>query len=352
MHRALERDGMEGLCEEILSCVSKTGFSGVISVQIGSSSFAKAFGYRDRANSLENQLSTRFGIASGTKGFTAVGVARLIEEKQIGFSTLATHVLGDSVKNLHPEITVAHLLEHTSGIGDYLDEEKIQDINDVVLAVPVQDLASPVDYAAMIEKEAQKFPPGARFCYSNSGYVVLAMIIELVSREPYHGFIEAQVFQRAGMIRSGLFRSDQLPEDTALGYVPDGDAWRTNVFHLPVRGGGDGGAYTTLEDMRKFWRSLSGFQLVNEALVAELLQPRQYSESEKLSYGFGFWMDELADQIILEGYDAGVSFRSATGRQCDDGYTVISNTSSGVWPMVRLLTPYFQQGVSRLPATS
>lgn len=335
---------MLSLREKILECAKETGFSGVVGIQSGASwSFAEAFGFRDRANELANQLSTRFGIASGTKGFTAVGIAALVEQKLLHFATPANHILGESLKNLDPDITVAQLLGHTSGIGDYLDEEKIQDFEHFVLAAPVQNLVSPFDYVPLIEKEAQKFPPGTRFSYSNSGYIVLAMIIELVSGQPYQDFIGEQVFTRAGMVESGFFRSDDLPGDTALGYIQDEDSWRTNVFHLPVRGGGDGGAYTTIGDMQKFWQRLKSFRLASAALVSEMLQPQPLSGSGNLKHSCGFWIDESANQLILEGCDAGASFRSATDLKTDDGYTIMSNTSSGAWPLVRVLTPFFQQ---------
>jgi len=170
------------------------------------------------------------------------------------------------------------------------------------------------------------------------------MIIEAASRQPYHDFIENQVFAVAGMNRSGFFRTDNLPADTAIGYLREGETWRSNMFRVPVRGCGDGGAYSTLDDIRKFWQSLKTFRFVKKELLAELLFPRQYCERQKLKYGYGFWLDDMAGQMILEGYDVGVSFRSAQGMNRDDGYTVISNTSSGAWPIVNIISRYFQQG--------
>lgn len=334
---------MEKLREHIRAEVQKIGLSGVVSARSGDSSYAEAFGYRERANHIKNQISTRFGIASATKGFTAVGVAGLIEQGQIGFDTLVKPILGDRLENLHADITIRHLLGHSSGVGDYLDEDSVGNINDVVLAIPVQNLLSPGDYVPLLEKIERKFPPGERFSYSNSGFIILAMIIELVSNQSYQDFIEKQVFKRAGMNRSGFFRSDCLPDDTATGYIPDGDSWRSNVFNLPIKGSGDGGAYSTIEDVQNFWRALKGGHLLNEQLVSELLKPRQYCEKDKLSYGYGFWIDANAGQALLEGYDAGVSFRSITGLNDDNGYTVISNTSSGAWPIVRLLDDYFRK---------
>lgn len=333
---------MGKLREHIRMEAHKIGLSGVVSVQSGDFIYAEAFGYRDWANHAENRISTRFAIASGTKGFTAVGIAVLIEQGLIEFDTLAKSILGDKFENFHRDITIRHLLGHTSGIGDYFDEESTENINDVMLAVPVQNLMSPGDYLPMLEKAKCQCLPGERFSYSNSGFIILALIIEIVSGQSYQNFIEQQLFKRANMNRSGFFCSDRLPEDTASGYIAVGDTWRSNIFNLPIRGGGDGGAYSTIDDMQNFWSALKGGDLINEHLVSELFSPREYCEKDKLSYGYGFWLNAGAKQVILEGYDAGVSFRSLQGLDDENGYTVISNTSSGAWPIARMLDDHFR----------
>lgn len=331
------------LWERIRDKVKETGFSGVLSARFDGSPFEGAFGYRDRANELRNQITTRFGIASGTKGFTAVGVARLIEDGKLEFDTPAQTIIGGRIENLHPSITVRHLLGHTSGIGDYLDEESNPNVNERILSIPVQDLESTFDYLPLIEGLPQKFEPGERFSYSNAGYILLAMIIETVALQPFHSFIETQVFLRAGMNRSGFFRSDGLPPDTALGYLGIDASARTNVFHLPVRGNGDGGAYVPVADMNLFGTALLEGGLLQEQSVSELLRPRCFVERERVSYGYGFWIDQPNESVFLEGYDAGVSFRSAARRGGNGGYTVVSNISSGAWPVVALLRDWLHR---------
>lgn len=333
---------MKTLAEIIRQEAVRIGFSGVVSIQVDGFNHAEAFGYRDRANQIQNQISTRFGVASGTKGFTALGTVKLIEQDLIGFDTPVRSLLGRRLQNLHADITIRHLLGHTSGVADYLDEETTPNINEVTLSIPVQNLKSPADYLPMLEKAGPKFPPGQRFSYSNSGYVILALIIEIVSGRPYQDFIEREIFGRAGMHGSGFFWSDRLPDNTAIGYIPDGDSWRSNVFNLPIRGGGDGGAYSTIEDMQRFWSALRTGQLINDEIKREMLHAHSNCEEDKLHYGYGFWLNKDTEQVALEGYDAGVSFRSAVGLNSENGYTVISNTSSGTWSIVGVLNRYFQ----------
>ena len=109
-----------------------------------------------------------------------------------------------------------------------------------------------------------------------------------------------------------------------------------NEGRLPVRGNGDGGIYSTVADIRSFWSALFAGRLVPPEWVAEMVRPHSIvSDSER--YGLGFWLDGSTDAVRLEGYDAGVSFRSWHHPSSDLTYTVISNTSDGAWPVTRRL---------------
>lgn len=326
-----------GLVARLRQQAAETSFSGVVTVRKNGLRHCEAFGFRDRPNRAPNTPETRFGTASMTKGFTAVGIAKLVERGALDFETPANSVIGTRLKNLHGDITVKNLLDHSSGIGDYLDEAEIDDIERFELAIPPHRLMSPLDYIPLIEAKPQKFEPGARFSYSNSGYAVLGMIIELVSGEPYQDFIDSRIFGPAGMARSGFFRSDGLPENTAIGYLGDGESWQTNLFKLPIRGAGDGGAFTTAADMERFWAALVRGELIGTDLVAQLLTPRLPGGQKGQWYGLGFWLNEDGSSAALIGGDAGVSCISLISRSDLTGYTVLSNSTSGAWPIVRLL---------------
>lgn len=323
------------LKEQIYQKAEETRFSGVVSLAAKEDLFQAAFGYRDRANKLPNTTKTRFGIASGTKGFTALGIAALIDEGKFGLDTFAYTIIGNRIKNLHKNITIRQLLAHTSGIGDYYDEDEIDDTNEFILAIPIQNLVSPLDYIPLLEEKAQKFAPGTDTSYSNSGYITLAIIIELVASMPYQKFIEDVVFSKAQMERSGFFRSDCLPANTALGYISEKDQLRTNIFNLPVLGGGDGGAYSTLEDMNRFWQQVKGAHILPDQSVAPFLKWQNMVGNQ--GYGYGFWIDDKLDHIKLVGHDAGVSFFSSTSLTRDEQVTIISNTSTGVWPIANII---------------
>src|SRR5262249_51319614 len=146
-------------------------------------------------------------------------------------------------------VTIEHLLAHRSGIGDYLDEELDLDFSDYLMPVPVQQLDRTEAYLEILDGHAQRFAPGERFSYCNGGYVVLALIAERVAAMPFHDLVRDLVCAPAGMVDTAFLRSDALPGRAAIGYTQIGEDWRTNVFHLPVCGSGDGGIYTTAADV-------------------------------------------------------------------------------------------------------
>lgn len=139
--------------------------------------------------------------------------------------------------------------------------------------VEVYELATTEQYVAVLDGHAPKFAPGERFSYCNSGYVVLALIAERVSGAPFHKLVVARVCEPAGMRDTEFLRSDELPGRTALGYVGSRGGSRTNVFHLPVRGSGDGGIYSTAADFRLLWSAFFAGRIVPLTCVEQMVRP-------------------------------------------------------------------------------
>lgn len=329
---------MHALEQEIDAVAEETGFSGVVRVDVGDGiELAKAYGLANRSYKISNTLETQFGIASGTKSLTAVAVARLIEDGSLALTTTARSVLGEDLPLIDDAVTIEHLLSHRSGIGDYLDENTDLDLADYPMPVPVHELATTGDYLAVLGGHPTKFAPGTEFAYCNSGYVVLALIAERASGVPFHELLRRSVCEPAKMHDTEFLRSDELPARAALGYLAiDGES-RTNVFHLPVRGSGDGGIYSTAADISAFWRSLFAGRIVSADWVAELVRARSDVPRQSMRYGLGLWLHKSTDAAILEGSDAGVSFRSVHDPVRNITHTVISNATDGAWPIARLL---------------
>ena len=312
-------------------------FSGVVRLErAGDVELCAAYGYADRAHGIANTVETLFATASGSKGLTALAVLGLVERGTLTLETPARSLLGDDLPLIGADVTVEHLLAHRSGIGDYLDEDGDGDITDRVLRVPVSELAATEEFLTVLDGHPRVFRAGERFAYNDAGYVVLALLAERASGTDFHDLVRTTVCAPAGMVDTDFLRSDELPGRAALGYLFV-DGARTNVFHLPVLGSGDGGAYATAADFGAFWEALFAGRIVPMTRVAEMVRPRSDWPEESRRYGLGLHLHRTGDAVWLEGYDAGVSFTSLHDPGSATTWTVMSNWSDGAWPLVRLL---------------
>ena len=308
---------MQSLQDAVDEAAEHSGFSGVVRVdRSGGLEFCAAYGLADRAHEVPNTVETEFAIASGAKTLTALAVMSLVERGSLELGTTARSLLGDDLPLIADDI------------GDY------------VMPVSVHKLATTEQFLPVLDGHETVFPAGERFTYNNAGYVLLALLAERATGVEFHDLVRTLVCEPARMIDTAFLRSDELPGRAALGYLSV-DGPRTNVFHLPVRGNGDGGIYSTAADLSAFWDALFAGRIVSPERLAEMVRPRSDWPAESRRYGLGFHLHATGDQVWLEGYDAGVSFTSLHQPTSLITYTVISNWSDGAWPISRLLSDRF-----------
>lgn len=312
-------------------------FSGVVTIDVGPTRvLERCGGFLHRGLRVPMSGDVRVAIASGSKAFTALAIMRLVEDGVLTLDQRARELLGADLPEIDPAVTVEHLLTHTSGIGDYLDEAGGWEVSDHVLSLPVHLLTTAEAFLPMLDGHAQAFPPGARFAYNNGGYMVLAVILERATGQTYHEAVRRRVLDPAGTQRTGFLPLNELPADAAPGYLHDtGDL--INTLHLPVLGNGDGGAFTTADDLHRFWLALLDGRIVSRASVDAMIRPRHDVPDEGLRYGMGFWLHETGPALVLEGYDAGASFRSTHLIDRQTTVSVLGNTSEGAWPVIAAL---------------
>ena len=319
------------------SVAAESAFSGVVRVDRGDDVVIEcAYGLAHRGVGLPNTVDTRFAIASGAKGLTALTVVSLVEDGALELDTRARALLDSDLPLVGDDVTVEHLLAHRSGIGDYLDEDAPGKVTDYVLPVAVHGLATTEDYLVVLDGHPPKFRPGERFSYCNGGYVLLALLAERASGVPFHELVAERVCEPVGMVDTAFLRSDELPARTAVGYLA-AEGLRSNLLHLPVRGSGDGGIYSTAADVRLLWQAFFAGRIVSEEWVREMTRARSEAPEHGRRYGLGFWLHSTTDTVLLEGYDAGVSFRSLHAPSSDATCTVLSNWTDGAWPIARRL---------------
>jgi CubicO group peptidase (beta-lactamase class C family) len=310
--------------------VSERDFSGaVLMTRGGDVVFEGCYGYADRATGTPVTPATRFALASVTKMFTAVTIVDLVSSGALTFETPIVDVLPADRRpsTLLPEVTVHHLLCHTSGIADYCEEDEdspayLEDYGSLFDEVPSYSVQTPADYLAMFRDLPPYRPPGTQWQYSNAGYIVLGLVIEDVTGRPYSEVVQERVFDRAGMTASGFFRLDEVRPDLATGYLPrtgPDDPWVTNIYRIPVVGGADGGSFTTTHDLDRFLRTYADGTLLGEQLDRVLTHHADAGHGFSSGYGVLFYPD---GRYGHGGGDPGVS--AIANRWPDDDVQVVA----------------------------
>lgn len=330
-------------------------FHGVISIKEEDKIiYEKAVGFADWANERPINMETKFGTASGTKFFTALAIMTLIDEGKLQLDSKAFDYVDYEYPTYDSEVTIAELLSHTSGIPDYFDEDEVEDFDNFTVGKPWQEFFDPKDYFEVMPQKPMVYERGTDFAYNNSGFVFLASIVAKVSGMRYVDYVTEKIFKTIGMTSSGFFPLNNLPANTANGYIEEEKGYRTNIYNLPIVGGGDGGAFTTVSDMYCLWNAFFEGKIISKELVEIMTKPVSVESLENADtfYGLGMWIkggftDEVSGkskivakrqvnvtQTYIEGCDAGVSFRSGVVADKKVTYTIISNTTEGIWDIL------------------
>jgi len=319
------------------------GFSGVFAVSgTEGTIFRQACGYRNIAEELPNTVDTAFAIASGTKLFTGLAVCKLIDEKKLNLEDKLWDLLQYDLGKIDKRVTVFHLLTHTSGVGDYIDEEdddceeKLQALYD---KYPVHLWTRLEYYLQMITPLSPKFEPGERYSYSNSGFVLLGLAVEAVSGLSYQQYVQDNIIAPCGLVHTGYYSMDSLPPNTALGYVQDEDTdeWRTNIFGMPIVGGSDGGLFTCSGDLDRLWRAVFANKILSEEMTQKFLDLQVMIDEEcGESYGLGVYRNVENGNVsyYAVGGDTGVDFLTAYFPQSKIVVSALGNTDLNTFPLL------------------
>jgi D-alanyl-D-alanine carboxypeptidase len=243
-----------------------------------------AWGRTDRKAGTANTPATRFRIGSMNKMFTAVATLQLIEAHKLALDDpIGRYLPNYPNQQVAAKVTVRHLLTHTGGTGDIFGPEFDQHR---------RQLREHRDYLKLYGRRGLSFEPGARFEYSNYGFVLLGALIEQVSGVSYDDYVDDHVFRPAGMGSTGSLPESVEVPDRAVGYhrTSPGGGWEPNTDTLPWRGTAAGGGYSTVGDLLRFAQALGSGRLISEATLAEATRPhqQQYGYGFDVQYGYGF----------------------------------------------------------------
>lgn len=301
----------------------------VLVVNNGKTVVRKGYGVTDLRSGSPITPATNFRLASLTKQFTAMAVMLLVRDGKLHYD--------DSLAEVFPDfpaygkmITIRNLLNHTSGLLDYEDlmSEKYAGVPDA--NIPQIKDAGVIEL--LKQQTTTRFPPGARWEYSNSGYAVLAMVVEKVSGVSFGDFLHQRIFRPAGMNGSIAYEKGKNEvANRAFGYSKTADRWRETDQSSTSAVLGDGGIYASLDDLEKW-----DFALNHHTLLSSKEMEPAYTAAEvngwpleKLTgeaaprYGFGWFLDSYRGHKRYSHYGETLGFRNAIQRFPDDHRTVI-----------------------------
>ena len=263
---------------------------------------SKGYGMANLEHNIPNTSYTLFRIASLTKQFTATAILKLQEENLLDVNNSLATYLPDYPKG--KQITIHQLLNHTSGIPSFTSFEDFKTKKRI--AIELDELI------AWFKNRPLDFTPGDRFSYSNSGYVVLTKIIEIVSNLAYADYLQQHIFTPLGMTDSGYDRASTILPNRAAGYTFTDEEHKNADFidmSIPL---GAGGLYSTVEDLDKWSRSLYTDAVISQASVNTMFAPTievPNEENEQIYYGYGWKIDTQHNRkrVFHEGVIDGFS---------------------------------------------
>lgn len=278
------------MSQQALTELEAGGVSGtVLLCEAGIPVVQHCIGLADRAAGTPVVPNTRFQTASVTKMLTATAVLDQVAQGRVTVRTPVVDVIPSDrrPRHLSAEVTVHHLLCHTSGIADYFEEDESlpnagTDYAALWHDLPPARVERPADFLPLYGELPAYGPPGETWRYSNAGYVLLGELLEQLTGQTCTEVIEERVLRRAGMDDSGFDRSDDPRTGSAMHYLPSG---RTNVHSVPVIGGGDGGCVCTAADLVRFCRALGDGTLIGD--LTDLATQRHATMDGDWSYGYG-----------------------------------------------------------------
>lgn len=282
--------------------------------------FQGAYGWASRAYSAPNKVDTRFNLGSMNKMFTAVAIAQLVQAGRVALTDTVGKFLPTWPQPAASTVTVHHLLTHTSGMGAFwnqqFEERKVR-----LRTVP--------DFLTLFQNDPLAFEPGARFAYSNNGFVVLGTIIEQVTGQSYFDYVREHIYQPAGMTDTDCYDVDDDVPNLATGYTRTSalgtvhaDRRFSNILQHVAKGGPAGGGFSTAPDLLRFATAMQEHRLL-DAAHTELVLTGKVDAFPGTKYGYGF-IDDRSNGTRVVGHSGGFpGINSSLDMYVDLGYTVI-----------------------------
>lgn len=315
-------------------------FTGVVLIKDGNRTvYEAARGFASRRWDTPNTMETRFDTASITKLFTSVAVLQQVAKGNLDLETSIHHYVDLEGTTIGPDVTLLHLLTHTSGIADDADEEAGESYEDLFVETPNYSLIQTKDYLPQFAYKEPLSAPGVDCRYCNAGYILAGLAVEKVTGMPYRQYVFDEMFTRAGMSDSGFYDRREAAPRVAEGWDKDESGnWFQNIYSYPPIGCPSDGAQVTAADLIRFIQAVRDGELLDAEYTEEFFTP-QVEHDDETMYGFGLEFTMNDDGSVRSYYKDGVNVgvSGIVRHYLDEGLdiVVLSNNEDAAWPVIR-----------------
>jgi CubicO group peptidase (beta-lactamase class C family) len=290
----------------------------ILIIKDGSKILLKAYGMVDLEHKIPAQPNTNYRLASVTKQFTAMSIMMLVEQGRLKYDATLSELF-PGFPSYGKNITIRHLLTHTAGLLDY--EGFVPDSS----AYQVLDR----DVLEIIKKaDSTYFEAGTSYRYSNTGYALLALIVEKVSGKMFDQFLKEHIFEPLGMKSTVAHLKDKADViDRAYGYSLIGPTFKSTDQSPWSAVLGDGGIYSSVEDLYKWDQALYTEKLVSSRTLSQAFTPNVLLNGKQTDYGFGWRIDTLQGHRRVHHTGSTRGFATIIQRYTDDTFSIIILTN-------------------------
>ena len=304
----------------------------------GDTIFERGYGVRELRSLAKIDADTNFRLASCSKQFTAMAIMLLVHDGKLDYEEKLTDVFPD-FPAYGKAITIRNLLNHTSGLSDYEDlMDAAEKRKGALIWTPTNQIQD-VEVLNLLEKEtAGKFAPRTQWSYSNSGYVILGLVVAKISGRPFREFLRERIFTPLKMSQTVAFEKGKNEvSQRAYGHSKEGDIWKEADQSPTSATLGDGGIYSSLNDLAKWDEALAQHTLLSEKEMQLALTPAKLTteaqpswransdrpEGTPVSYGFGWFLDPYRNHPRMWHYGDTIGFHTYIQRFPADRLTII-----------------------------
>ncbi len=285
--------------------------------------FKESYGYANLENKIKINSKSNFYLASVSKSFTAAAIMLLSEEGKLDVNEKISKYFLD-IPEYCKDIRIINLINHTSGLKDYfgyyLEQNKMYGLSN-------KDV-----YNYVLEENCLQFPACTEFKYSNTGYTLLVMLIEKITKTTFSEFLTKNFFKPLGMNNTFVYTEDKsIIPNRVYGYREvDGNYYSDDYILLTT---GDGGIYSCLDDLILWQQAFRTEKIFSSEVIEKIFTTENIADGKPVGYGYGWFIRQREKRKVVFHDGSAFGFRTFIGQSIDDDFSMIilTNCYKNMW---------------------